>query len=245
MNVIPLHVRPRITHPKVNVAIPTHESCPASFMYAAMNLAAYSVSQFPPAPAEFGTTMVKGTYVHQARQKLLKQALESDRTHILWLDSDMMFPRDALMRLLAHNVDVVGINYCHRGLPFEFVAIKKIGWGENEEAVKLITAPDSKGLETVEAIGFGLVLMRLDAIRACLPDLKTTPWFGFDWVTGEKQVGEDVRFCKYLTDGGLKIHVDHELSNECKHVGQYEYECRTAFDVAEAERQMALAASGD
>lgn len=243
MNVIPLR-RPRITHPKVNVAIPTHDQCPATFMFSMANLAAYSVSQLPPSPAEYGTTMVKGTYVHNARQKLLKLALDKDRTHILWLDSDMAFPRDALMRLLAHDVDVVGINYSHRGVPFEFVAVKKVGWGKDENAVKLVTAPGSTGLEEVEALGFGLVLMRLDAIRPCLPDLATTPWFGFDWITGEKQVGEDVRFCKFLTDGGLKLYVDHDLSKECAHIGQYEYETRTAFDVAEMERRQA-AVAGD
>lgn len=242
MNVLPLRKRPPIRHPRVNIAIPTHDMCPAGFMYSLASMYGWSVSQFPPSPAEIGITMRMGTYVHNARQGLLKQAFAKDCTHILWCDADMKFPRDALMRLLAHDVDVVGINYSHRGVPFEFVAVKRVGWGPDESAEKLVTAPDSTGLEEVEALGFGLVLMRLDAIKPCLPDLATTPWFGFDWITGEKQVGEDIRFCKFLTDGGLKLYVDHDLSNECAHIGQYDYETQTAYGVAEIERQQAVVA---
>ena len=227
--------------PRICVAMPTHDHCHAVFMYSVAQLSAYTVANMPPAPAEFGLTMVKGTYVHNARQQLLEMALKRNVTHILWLDTDMKFPKDSCMRLLAHNVPVVGINYCHRGLPYEFVAIKKVGLELGQASEKLQTKRDSTGLEECEALGFGMVLMRTD-ILSCLPSLDEKPWFGFDFIGGRKQVGEDVRFCKFLTDAGHKLYVDHDLSRECAHIGEAEYTVEMAEMLSSKETTARLAA---
>jgi hypothetical protein len=48
--------------------------------------------------------MMVGTFVHQAREKLLHDVVELwGATHVLWLDADMTFPPDAALRLLAHD----------------------------------------------------------------------------------------------------------------------------------------------
>lgn len=226
--------------PKICVALASHDMCHASFMWAMANLAGYSVANLPP-EGEFGVTMVKGTYVHNARQQLLEMALKRGVTHVLWIDTDMKFPRDSLLRLLERDLPVVGINYCHRGLPYEFVAIKHVGLGADQKSEKLITAKHSTGVEEVEALGFGMVLMRTD-ILTCLPSLDVTPWFGFDFIGGRKQVGEDVRFCKFLTDAGHKIYVDHDLSKEIVHIGEAEYDCGMAEMLSNSETVRTLAA---
>jgi hypothetical protein len=214
--------------PRVAVALATHSMVHAAFTYALANMSAYTVSKLPPAPAEFGLTMVKGTYVHSARQELLDRLLKRDISHVLWIDTDMRFPRDSVMRLLAHKKDVVGINYCQRGLPYEFVAIKRVGWEEGDKGEKLQTLESSTGLEEAAAIGFGMVLMRADVLRRVLPSLDEEPWFWFEWMKGRRQVGEDVYFCNLLKRKGVQIFVDHDLSKVCQHIGEYEYECSHA-----------------
>lgn len=226
--------------PRVCCALPCHDMVHASFMWSMANLTGYSVANLPPT-GEFGVTVVKGTYVHCARQQLLEMAIKRGVTHVLWIDTDMKFPRESLMRLLERDVPVVGINYCHRGLPYEFVAIKKVGLGAGEVSQKLITGPKSTGIEEVEALGFGMVLMRTD-ILSCLPSLDEKPWFGFDFIGGRKQIGEDVRFCKFLTDAGHKIFVDHDLSKDCAHIGEAEYTCDMAFALSTPESAAKLAA---
>lgn len=230
--------------PRVCVAIATHDMNPAAFTVSLANMMAHSVSQLPP-EGEIGAVKVQGTYVHQARQQLLEHAIGRHKshglTHLLWVDADMKFPKDALMRLLAHNQPVVGVNYCQRGYPFEFVAIKTVGWTHDETSARLFTGKDSTGLEEVEALGFGMVLMRLD-IMDCLPSLDDKPWFGFDFIGGRKQVGEDVRFCKFLTDAGHKIYVDHDLSKDMAHIGSYEFECDIAEKLYTPESAARLAA---
>lgn len=233
-------LRTPVRFPRVHTLIPCHDMVHASFSISLANLSAYTVASLPPAPSEYGNTMVKGTYVHRARQQLLQMAFLKNATHVLWLDADMVFPKESILRLLKHDKDVVGINYSHRGVPYEFVAIKKVAW-DGGKPEKVITAPNSTGLEECEALGFGLVLMRMDALKAALPDPNVTPWFWYDKLDNGEQVGEDVRFCKFLTDAGLKIYVDHDLSKECAHQGMYDYECDTAFGVAQMEARKAAA----
>lgn len=218
---------------KISIAMPTHDMVPARFMYDLASLVMYSVAAMPE-DVQFGINMVPGTYVHSARQQLLEQLLADGVTHILWLDTDMEFPRESLVRLLQHGEKIVGINYAQRGVPTDFVAIKRMALDENDKSERLVTDDDSTGLEEVDAIGFGMVLMRVDALRD-LPSLDDTPWFWFDWLPGRRQMGEDVYFCKMLRELGQTIYVDHDLSKECGHIGQFTYRCQHAVELRTLE----------
>lgn len=206
---------------KIAIALPTHDMVPARFMFDLANLVAYTTAKFQHGE-EFGINMIAGTYVHSARQKLLAMLLVQGVTDILWLDSDMSFPRDALLRLLNHRQDVVGINYAKRDAPPEYVAFKHVDF-EHGNSMKLATTTESTGLETVDAMGFGMVLMRTAPLIS-LPDPREKPWFFFEWLPGGRQVGEDVYFCRILREQlGLELMVDHDLSKECAHIGQFPY----------------------
>ena len=159
-------------------------------------------------------------------QELITAALDAGCHYMLWLDADMRFPKDALVRLLAHNEPLVGINYSIRGVPPRFVAIKKQTILEEDGTLipgkVLETNEDSVGLEKVDAVGFGLVLMKAVVTQGLPTD---RPWFFYDWSkeTGLLHVGEDVWFCKMVRVNGYDILVDHDLSKECAHTGQIEY----------------------
>jgi hypothetical protein len=115
---------------------------------------------------------------------------------------------------------MVGINYAQRGVPSDFVAIKTVGLGA--AGVKLRTTDESTGLEEVEAMGFGMVLMKTSALTG-MPDPDEVPWFQNRHLGGEQWMGEDVFFCERFREAGGRIFVDHDLSKECRHVGQFEY----------------------
>lgn len=229
---------------KIGILIPTHDSVPAMFMYSAMSMALYTGAILPD-NVTVGVTMQKGTYVHVARQELLLFAIEQGLDYVLWLDSDMVFPRDMLQRLIAHNKQVVGINYSKRGMPIDYVAIKKLSTDKDSPSIRLETTKDSTGLEEVDALGFGAVLMRLDEeLIAALPNPDEEQVFGFEYLSdGRRQwMGEDVLFCRHLNRAGIPIYVDHDLSLECAHVGEWQYKLQsvgpfkdTVQSIAEAE----------
>lgn len=204
---------------KIFVAIPSHDHCPITFAYDLAALSAYTVAALPE-QVPYGVNLVSGTYVHAARQQLAEEALRQGASHILWLDSDMRFPKEALVRLLQHDKDVVGINYAKRGIPPGFVGIKQIG-DDEDVGSKLETNADSEGLESVGALGFGCLLMKTDVLKA-MPDGE--PWFWFDFLPKRRQmVGEDVYFFRLVHDAGFEVFCDHDLSKECGHTGEMTY----------------------
>ena len=165
------------------------------------------------------------TYVQCARQTLIERAIEDGADYMLWLDSDMRFPIDVLPKLLNHNKDMVGVNYCTRGMPPDFVAIKKTGQDDLDapDGVRCITGSDSTGLERVEAMGFGAVLLRTGCLKK-LPDPSKHPWFWIKHMPKTNRIiGEDVYFCNLLHKHGIKMYIDHDLSKECAHIGTFEF----------------------
>jgi hypothetical protein len=210
---------------KICVVVPTHTMVPADFMYDLANLMKVTAQAMPESVA-FGLNMVQGTYVHSARDELLQGMIEDEVTHILWLDSDMTFPPDALIQLLQRQKPVVGINYSTKSPTGKFVALKEVDWEGKTGSTRLVTSEESTGVEEVEALGFGMVLMK----TAFLKNLPPRPWFFFEWLGGPRglQIGEDVYFCRILKEMGVPIYVDHDLSKECGHIGQFTYKTENA-----------------
>lgn len=224
----------------VMIAVPTHDQHPAMFGYDLAQLMAFTVANLmggEDAPiGALNLAYCSGTYVHTARQELAEIALKYDTDFVLWLDSDMRFPKDALARLLMHNEDVVGINYSTRGVPPQFVAI-----ADSANGVRLVTAPESTGLEQTEAIGFGCVLMRAAVLRRLADHHDTKekgPWFFYRWREDtQTMVGEDVYFAELLKEVGVDIYVDHDLSKACAHIGSFEFgtdHAMTSYERAES-----------
>jgi len=173
--------------------------------------------------ADIGLSVIDGTYIHTNRQDLSEHALERDPTHLLWVDDDMRFPRDAVLRLLKHNLPIVGVNYPTRKFPIQYVAIKYRGDDEHQPE-RVQTLESSSGVEECQAVGFGLVLIKAEVYRA-MPK----PWFENYLDPVKKQwVGEDVAFCDKARAAGFTVHVDHDLSKEMKHIGSFEYSCAHA-----------------
>lgn len=205
---------------KIVIAVPSHDLCPLLFANDYGRLCAFTGAMMPEY-MDLGMNVITGTYVHQARHDLMGACLEQGADYILWLDSDMRFPRDALFRLLKHDVPMVGINYAARGVPSHFVAIKKVGVGD--EGQRLETHEDSAGLEEVDGIGFGCVLLKTSALKS-MPSPKDVPWFQHKYMGGGHWMGEDIFFCDLFRQHGGRVFVDHDLSKECAHIGSWEYQ---------------------
>jgi len=204
---------------KVLILIPSHENVPFMFAYHLAQLTSFTAG-FMPEGTTFGITGVTGTYTHTARSQLMDMALaDPDLDYVLWLDSDMTFPKESLVLLMQHNLPMVGINYSTREVGGHPVAIKQIG----PPGVYLRTDEGTEGLEEVEGVGFGMVLMRMRDFRG-LADVPR-PWFAQEYIPAEDQfMGEDIFFSRLVREQlGHRIFVDHDLSKECGHVGQMTY----------------------
>jgi hypothetical protein len=221
---------------RLAICVPCYEKVDALFAYDLAQLVSVTMSVMPEGQGhDIGILMNIGTYVHQSRQELLQAAIDSGATHVLWLDSDMRFPADAFLRLLKHELPVVGVNYVKRRVPPEFVAVKRTRKGD-QPGMALETWDHSTGLEEVELLGFGCVLMATSALQK-LPDPTLEDWFAYGKTEEGDPIGEDAWFCmKMLRDKcEQRIFVDHDLSKECGHLGQFEFKTYHAESVRNEE----------
>lgn len=200
--------------PNIAICIPAHDQSPTLFSYDLARLM-LRLGAGPVANEKLGGValyVLTGTYVHTARQELAEAALDNGADYILWLDSDMRFPADALERLLMHGQDIVGANYSNRGMPASFTAVATDGQ-------KMLTRPESTGLEEANGLGFGCLLTSAQVFARI-----EKPWFWFEYIPEiGGQVGEDMLFARKAREAGVKAFVDHDLSQEIGHIGTIEY----------------------
>jgi hypothetical protein len=81
------------------------------------------------------------------------------------------------------------------------------------------TTEASHGLEAVDATGFGCLLMQTDVVETL-----GRPWFRHGLNDGGGDVGEDIMLCRGLQRAGYTIWIDHDLSKQVGHIGQYIYQ---------------------
>lgn len=195
---------------KLAIAVPAMDHVSAIFANDLAKLYAETRLVLP----QITLAMVVGTFVHQARERLLHDMTELwGATHILWLDSDMTFPPDAALRLLKHDKDIVAINYVMRRESWKPIA-RRDG--------KRISSLEATGLEQVDDVGMGVFLMKTSVVQG-LP----RPCFWYSTITET----EDHHFCRLLKGAGHDIWIDHDLSREVGHVGQITYRERPAMAV--------------
>jgi GT2 family glycosyltransferase len=124
----------------------------------------------------------------------------------LWvIGDDHTFPRDIILRLLAHDVDIVVPLCARRSPPFSLVAFD-LQEGEDEHGRPLYHVlqyddiPDDGQLMEVAAAGTAGMLIR----RHVLDEL------GYPWFRNSDgySINEDVEFCRRAVAAGYKIMLD-------------------------------------
>lgn len=198
-----------MTVPKVAIAIPYYKHWEGRFGMCAMDLAMRSAASCAMLPIE-----CTGAYIEDNRNGAVKFALEYEKRAgiefdwLFWMDTDMIFPGEALMRLIARGKDIVGANYRQRRPPYGFT-----GHYLDGQDTHLL----EPGLHRMAHLATGLLLTRFDIYRK-LP----YPWFEAG-LTSEK-ARDDVYFCQRAVAAGYEIWCDHDLTFEVRHIGEQEIE---------------------
>jgi len=201
----------------VGILIPTRDFVNSGFAFDLAKMVGYTV----------GTTNIRvviysssGTLLSCQRQDLARDAIDAGCTHTMWLDSDMRFPKDTIMRLLERDEGIVCANYAKRRFPTEPIAVRKNAEGDDAQHVnRVYTLADSTGMEEVDYCGMGVMLVKAEVYKSM-----EFPWFAIPWVpAAEDYIGEDVWFCRRAYENGFKTYVDHDLSKEVHHIGTFEY----------------------
>lgn len=156
---------------------------------------------------------LSNTYLHRSREKLMKGAVDSDASHLLFIDSDVIFPPDGLETLLRQKKGVIGATYHLKWQGKQVAAHKPLGteYGGSRETRHF---PKPNVTHEVRALPTGFMLVDLDVVRA-VPQ----PWFDYGANTEEEWMGEDIYMCEKLRAHGHKIWLDPTIP--VGHIGDW------------------------
>jgi len=140
----------------------------------------------------------------QSRNETAKIVIEHGADWVLFIDSDMTFPGNALDRLIAHDKDIVGADYRKRAPPYSIIGHPDTGF-----------EPTGSGLAPYRMLGLGLLLVR----RRVFFTIKR-PWFKRHYEPNDFGT-EDWHFCDQAEKAGLKVWCDLDLTKEVCHLGQH------------------------
>ena len=146
---------------------------------------------------DFKVSICSGTLVHVARDKIACEAINDGFTHVLWLDSDMIFTPDVYEDLAFSGREfVTGIAHSRRR-PYAsclFSALDDISHIQRFEEY-----PET--LFEVAGCGFACVLIKTEVLSAVQHAYKTCFLPMAEW-------GEDLAFCKRARSLGYRIYAE-------------------------------------
>lgn len=205
--------------PKLFIAIPSYNGVPIEFLQSMMKLQANP-------PCNMQLKFLPGdSLVSRARNTLTAMFLKTDCTHLLFIDSDLIFSGEQIKTLLDCNKSVIG----------GFYPKKKEGaieWVCNSH--KVATKPDAKGLQDVRYIGTGFLMVKRDVFKRMIKKFGKTTAYHPDsapkeiehdlWPVGVydgRYLSEDWYFCQRWLDMGGKVYGHTRVI--LKHIGQAIY----------------------
>lgn len=193
---------------KLIIAIPcSYASMPTKFV---MNLLAFTAHSemmglFPLGIDEHAIIFNLDVPLPLSRNLLCRQALEMNADFLLFLDIDMIYPRNFIYHLLAARADVVSPLYFKKAPPYAPVCAHRRS-DDRQLLVPLLEY--ERGVVEVDVTGCGGMLIRREVLEKI-----GHPWFAYDVYepTGEMTVSEDVTFCEKVKAAGFKVCVDTRI----------------------------------
>ena len=159
--------------------------------------------------------------VYDARNNISWAAIQNGFDRVLWLDSDMTFEPDLLIRLNEdmdeNGLDCVAGFYTSRSDDPQPCIYRDIHWEVEDGRVKTSADPVTEcpdGLFEVAGVGFGAVLIKTDMIKAVVdafgPPFQPLPF-----------LGEDLAFCWRAGQLGRRMWCDGRI--QVGHIGAHVY----------------------
>lgn len=100
---------------KVAICIPSTDSWKAKTATDVAALCAYTIAS----GIRIFLCNLQGSMISNSRNGIVELALQEKSDYLFWIDSDMSFPPDTLVRLLKHEKDIVGATYNKKVPPYE------------------------------------------------------------------------------------------------------------------------------
>ena len=124
---------------------------------------------------------------------------------ILWIDTDMKFPPDALIKLWNRKQDIAGCDYRARNDPFDPKGAYLDGKDHRLD----------HGMHKMSRLPGGFILVKLDVYRKM-----ARPWYKAPVEEGDAR--DDYHFCDKAREAGFDVWCDMDLTPQVMHRGEYD-----------------------
>lgn len=194
------------------IGIPSQDTVPVKFMLNLIALISYTKANLDKVD-DITLALKTGIRTDRNRNVILKETLEKgDVDYILWLDTDMIYPVDIIVRylMIKGGFDVIGCMYFKRVAPHDpvvYVRSKKEIPGRD----KLYNAVDPASFKfnnvyPVDGVGYGGMMVNMKVYDK-LGDKKWTHYgknhhLPFD---APDRLTHDLVFCQAVQKAGFKI----------------------------------------
>ncbi len=225
---------------KIGIGFPSPDLISVEFHNALIQLITQT-AQFVP----LGLTNAVSSRIAVNRNVIVENARTLGVTDILWIDSDSVFPVQALMQLLMHNKDIVCATTCRRkgndrtaiGVPVDLASVEA---GQKMVKMKQIGFPfmltSMKVFDKLDELG-----LAPDKAYFAEPPRWMMRKLGWEIDGTDALMGEDEYWCQLVLKAGFDIWCDMELSMQIGHVGsQVGYIQNELAKVTEAKVDEAL-----
>ena len=173
--------------------------------------------------------LVGSADIYDARAKICHEFLQSQGTHLMFVDSDVAWKPGSIPRLVRHGVDVVAAVYPRRTEPMSYNL--QYASADNKLAMS------DKGLCEVAGVSAGFMCITRSALERMAEAYRDDPIAGLairsagEYVCcfdpyrfkdePKRKLGEDYAFCQRWRDIGGKIWID--VNMPMAHIGQKIY----------------------
>lgn len=175
-----------------------------------------------PAGCEANAEQPFGFTVADARNIIIKRALEEGFIYVFFIDDDVWAPKNGLVQLYHHGADVAGGVYYRKYFPLETVGM----YEDEKKRPASIHGKYQIGdiIHDSLVLPSGLTLIKTEVFEKMIPDWrehKETPmWYKTFNIQQQAQITEDTYICQQfrdlgidvITDTGVQgIHIDKDL----------------------------------
>ncbi len=169
-------------------------------------------------PYDLHIASQRGPHIDENREVIVRQALDAKSDLLVFVDTDMAWPRESLNQLLAQVLlpgqDIVGAPYNEKRLP----KVSTVKMLDKNGGVFVGISQVPRMPFKCAAVGAGFMAINLHRLTECWPG---GPYFEFGAQHGLARVGEDVQFCLEAAKRGLSVWCDPRIV--VHHCGDYLY----------------------
>jgi hypothetical protein len=193
------------------IGLPSQSDCKMQFAMSLGLLVHHMTTQL----IMFNLDNKRGSILPGIRQKILDDAIKQNATHLLFIDSDQIFPMELAAHWLTLDKPVIAANISTKEDLARPTAKRRVGGVFVPHYSDITTEPFTK----VARVGTGIMMLKREVFEK-LPRPAFTPYWNSEI---EDYVFEDWKLCEHLEEMDVPILVDNKISMVIGHVGEKTY----------------------